>query len=84
MAASVLISLRSSFIGLCYTNARFDIKTWRIIMENKRSKLVLIVVTVVMLLALAVGPVAPGVAAPVMDHGLPGLCPASSGGSNST
>jgi len=53
-------------------------------MENKRSKLVLIVVTVVMLLALAVGPVAPGVAAPVMDHGLPGLCPASSGDSSST
>ena len=53
-------------------------------MENKRSKLVLIVATVVMLLALAIGPVAPGVAAPVMDHGLPGLCPMGSGGSNST
>lgn len=56
-------------------------------MENKRSKLVLIVVTVVMLLALAIGPVAPGVAAPVMDHG-DGLhnllAPYSSGGSNST
>lgn len=53
-------------------------------MESKRSKLVLIVATVVMLLALAVGPVAPGVAAPVMDHGLHGLCPASGGGSSST
>jgi len=52
-------------------------------MANKR-KLVLIVTTLVLLLALAVGPVAPGLAAPVMDHGLPGLCPASSGGSNST
>jgi len=53
-------------------------------MENKRSKLVLIVVTLVMLLALAIGPVAPGIAAPVMDHGLPGLCPVCDGGSNST
>lgn len=53
-------------------------------MKSKRSKPALIVATVVMLLALAIGPVAPGVAAPVMDHGLPGLCPASGGGSNST
>ena len=56
-------------------------------MKNKRSKLVLIVVTVVMLLALAIGPVAPGVAAPVIDHG-DGLhnllAPYSGGGSNAT
>jgi len=53
-------------------------------MSDKRNKLVLIVVTVVMLLALAVGPVAPGVAAPVMEDGLPGLCPVDGGGSSST
>jgi len=56
-------------------------------MKNKRSKLVLMVVAVVMLLTLALGPVASGVAAPVVDpgdgiHNL--LAPYSSGGSSST
>jgi len=56
-------------------------------MKNRRSKLVLMVVAVVMLLALALGPVASGVAAPVVNpgdgiHNL--LAPHSSGGSNAT
>lgn len=53
-------------------------------MEHKHSKLALIIVTLTLLLVLAVGPATPSAAAPVMDHGLPGLCPAGSGGSNAT
>ena len=56
-------------------------------MENRRSKLVLMVVAVVMLLVMAFSSVASGVAAPVVDpgdgiHNL--LAPYSGGGSNST
>ena len=55
-------------------------------MENKRGKLALAVMTLVLLLALALGPVAGGAAAQVAEpwDGLHGLCPLVGGGSSST
>ena len=46
-------------------------------MENKRGKLVLAVMTLALLLALALGPVAGGVAGQAVEpwDGLHGLCP---------
>lgn len=55
-------------------------------MENKRSKLVLVVISLVLLLALAFGPVAGNVAVQAAEpwDGLNGLCPMGHGGSSST
>lgn len=55
-------------------------------MENKHSKLALAVMTLVLLLVLALAPVAPGLAAQVAEpwDGLHGLCPYEGGGSSST
>jgi len=55
-------------------------------MSNKRSKLTLTLMTLVLLLALALGPVAGGVAGQVVEpwDGLNGLCPYADGSSSST
>ncbi len=52
-------------------------------MSNKRGKLTLALMTLVLLLALALGPVAGGVAGQVVEpwDGLNGLCPMADGGS---
>ena len=51
------------FRSLCYSIIKFDILLRRITVENKRGKVTLVLMTLVLLLVLALGPVAPGLGA---------------------